>query len=48
MADEVAEARIWAGFHYRFSTQVGRDMGRKIGQYVVENIMQPASVADSR
>jgi hypothetical protein len=48
MADEVAEARIWAGFHYRFSTQVGQDMGRKIGQYVVENIMQPSSVADSR
>jgi hypothetical protein len=48
MADEVSQARIWAGFHYRFSTQVGQDMGRKIGQYVVKNIMQPASVADAR
>jgi hypothetical protein len=48
MADEVSEARIWAGFHYRFSTQVGQDMGRKIGQYVVKNVMQPASVADAR
>ena len=48
MADEVSQARIWAGFHYRFSTQVGQDMGRKIGQYVVQNIMQPASVADAR
>ena len=25
--DEVANARIWAGFHYRFSTRVGTDMG---------------------
>jgi len=39
-ADEVANARIWAGFHYRFSTRVGTDMGRKIGEYVVKNVMQ--------
>jgi hypothetical protein len=26
-ADEVANARIWSGFHYRFSTRVGTDMG---------------------
>jgi hypothetical protein len=31
-AGEIASARIWAGFHYRFSTRVGSDMGRKIGQ----------------
>ena len=38
---EVANARIWAGFHYRFSTRVGTDMGLKIGEYVVKNVMQP-------
>ena len=42
--DEVSEARIWAGFHYRFSTRVGQAMGRRIGQYAVNNIMQPVSV----
>ena len=47
-ADEVADARIWAGFHYRFSAQVGQDMGRKIGVHVVKTLMQPASVADAR
>src|SRR3989442_13891861 len=47
-ADEVAYARIWAGFHYRFSVRVGQDMGRKIGQYVVNSVMQPAAIADSR
>ena len=46
--DEVAQARIWAGFHYRFSTRVGQDMGRKIGQFVVNNVMQAAIVADAR
>ena len=46
--DEVSQARIWAGFHYRFSTRVGQDMGRKIGQFVVNNVMQAANVADAR
>ena len=40
--DEVASARIWAGFHYRFSTRVGTDMGYQIGEYVVNSVMQPA------
>jgi PAP2 superfamily protein len=44
---EVANARIWAGFHYRFSTRVGTDMGLQIGEYVVNNVMQPA-VTSSR
>jgi hypothetical protein len=34
-------ARIYAGFHYRNSTVVGQDMGQKIGEYVVANVMQP-------
>jgi hypothetical protein len=42
---EVAEARICAGFHYRFSTRVGQDMGRKIGEYVVQSILQPTADA---
>jgi hypothetical protein len=40
-ADEIANARIWAGFHYRSSTRVGTDMGQQIGEYVVNNVMQP-------
>jgi hypothetical protein len=42
---EVSEARIWAGFHYRFSTRVAQDMGRKIGAHAVKSVMQPVSVA---
>ena len=33
--DEVALARIYTGFHYRFSTEVGKEMGKKIGELVV-------------
>ena len=39
--DEIALARIYAGFHYRNSTEVGRAMGQKIGEYVVANALQP-------
>ena len=42
--EEVSNARIWAGFHYRFSTRVGTDMGLKIGEYVVKSVMQPGVV----
>jgi hypothetical protein len=40
LAEEAANGRVWAGFHYRFSTRVGSEMGRKIGEYVVKNTMQ--------
>jgi hypothetical protein len=34
-SDEVSNARVYAGFHYRFSTEVGKDMGKKIGELTV-------------
>jgi hypothetical protein len=46
--DEISYARIWAGFHYRFSVRVGQDMGRKIGEYVVNNLMQPVTTTGAR
>jgi PAP2 superfamily len=45
LTDEVANARIWAGFHYRFSTRVGTGMGLAIGEYVVKNVMQPVEMS---
>ena len=44
-AAEVSNARIWAGFHYRFSTVIGAYMGRRLGEYVARTIMQPAAMA---
>jgi hypothetical protein len=40
LTQEIAMARIYAGFHYRNSTVVGREMGRQIGEYVIANLMQ--------
>ena len=39
--NEAADARIAAGFHWRFSTVVGSDMGWRIGAYTVQNRLQP-------
>ena len=44
-ADEVAEARICAGFHYRFSTVVGQQMGRSIGSYAAKSILLPLAAS---
>ena len=38
---EPSNARIWAGIHYRFSTTVGADMGRKIADYTLRNALKP-------
>ena len=43
--EEVANARIYAGFHYRSSTIVGREMGQKIGDWAVKSVMQPVQAA---
>ena len=40
---EVENARIWAGFHYRFSTRVGTAAGRQVGEYVASKVMQPVN-----
>lgn len=48
-ADEVAMARIYAGFHYRFSNAAAQDMGRKIAQLVVQTrLRRSASTTTSR
>ena len=39
--DEVSNARIWAGFHYRNSTVVGTEMGRRVGENAVQKLMLP-------
>ena len=48
-SDEVSNARIYAGFHYRFSTEAGKDMGKKIGDLTVGTQMLGAgTVADAQ
>ncbi len=38
---EVAEARILEGIHYRFFTDTGLDMGRRIGRLTASALLPP-------
>jgi hypothetical protein len=42
MDEEHRNVRIWGGIHFRNSLDVGFDMGRRIGAYLVENSLKPA------
>jgi quercetin dioxygenase-like cupin family protein len=42
---EVSVARVYAGFHYRFSAKAGEEMGRRIGDLAVASKLQkPLSI----
>jgi hypothetical protein len=38
---EVNDARVWAGFHFRYSQEDGSRLGRKVARFVVRNFFQP-------
>ena len=38
---EVNNARVWAGFHFRYSQEDGSRIGRKVAHFVVRNFFQP-------
>ncbi len=45
---EVVNARVYDGVHYRTSGEVGATMGRKNGQYAVQNYLKPIAQAGAR
>jgi hypothetical protein len=40
MVREIADSRVWAGFHYRFSVDAGLRQGHEVGLYVVQNALR--------
>lgn len=41
--EEVANARIWGGIHYRNSAEVGTAMGHRIAEWVLRKQLQPVA-----
>ena len=39
--DEIIEARIWAGLHYRTADVQARKLGRKVADYMAKHYFQP-------
>jgi membrane-associated phospholipid phosphatase len=40
MAKECADSRFYAGIHFRTDNEVGTQMGKEVGQYIVETLMK--------
>ena len=41
VVEEVNNARVWAGFHFRYADEDGSKLGRKVARFVVKNFFQP-------
>lgn len=41
VSEEVADARIWAGLHFRFSTDDGASLGRQVARLVTRHFFRP-------
>jgi hypothetical protein len=42
-AQENADSRVMVGIHFRFSCNAGLDLGSKVGQWTVDNLLKPKS-----
>jgi len=42
LRDEIIDARLWAGLHYRGSSAAGVDLGRKVAHYDLNHAFRPA------
>jgi hypothetical protein len=41
LADEITLSRIYAGAHFRSSTEVGAELGRRVAQYAINGFLKP-------
>jgi hypothetical protein len=41
IAEEQRMVRIWGGIHFRNSLEVSEQMGRKLAEHLLSNIMRP-------
>jgi membrane-associated phospholipid phosphatase len=39
LGKEAAEARMWAGIHFRFDIEAGQELGRKVGERVLSRVL---------
>jgi hypothetical protein len=40
--DEVVNARVWIGFHYRFAVVAGVDLGSDVAKWALKRFFRPA------
>src|SRR5215471_7659666 len=40
ITDDIADARVYGGIHFRFDQEAGSRQGRRVGRYIYENYLQ--------
>ena len=40
ITDDIDDARIYGGIHYRFDQDAGARQGRQVGRYVLQNLLR--------
>jgi hypothetical protein len=48
IADDVVDARVWGGIHWRTSSVRGRSVGEEIGRYTVRHFLRLRNGDDAR
>jgi hypothetical protein len=46
MTNQIIDARVWIGFHYRFSVVAGVDLGRDVAKWAANHYFRPARGGD--
>jgi hypothetical protein len=46
MIDDINDARIYGGIHYRFDQDAGSRMGGQVGSYILRNYLHPMGESD--
>jgi hypothetical protein len=46
ITDDISDARVYGGIHFRFDQEAGADLGRDIGTYVYNHNLRRAKPAD--
>jgi hypothetical protein len=41
LVDEISLSRIYAGAHFRSSTEVGAALGRRVAEYAIQGFPKP-------
>ncbi len=42
ITDDISDARVYGGIHYRFDQDEGAELGRRVGEYIFKNLLAPA------
>jgi hypothetical protein len=46
ITDDISDARVYGGIHFRFDQEAGADLGHDIGTYIYKHNLRPVRNSD--